>query len=74
MPITKLNQLIREVAFPSYSMIQEKEKELRYYFLKNIRLISKVLLPKTEIGDLIGILVSGAYGFSASPQYFLIEE
>ena len=35
------------------------------------RLGSKVLLPKTEIGDLIGILASGAYGFSASPQYFL---
>ena len=35
------------------------------------RLGSKVLLPKTEIGDLVGILASGAYGFSASPQYFL---
>ena len=45
MPTIKLNQLIREVAFPSYSMIQEKEKELRYYFLKNIRLISIVLFP-----------------------------
>ena len=45
MPITKVNQLIREVAFPSYSIIQKKEEELRYYFLKNIRLISIVLFP-----------------------------
>ena len=32
---------------------------------------SKVELPAIEEGDLIGIFVSGAYGFSASPRGFL---
>ena len=32
---------------------------------------SEIELPKTEIGDLVVILQSGAYGLSASPQHFL---
>jgi|TARA_R100000501_G_scaffold13654_5_gene25041 diaminopimelate decarboxylase len=35
------------------------------------RLGEKVDLPETEIGDLIGIFMAGAYGRSASPERFL---
>ena len=28
-------------------------------------------LPRAEIGDSIAVFMSGAYGFSASPQQFL---
>jgi len=34
-------------------------------------LANEINLPKTEIGDLVAILQSGAYGRSASPQEFL---
>jgi len=34
-------------------------------------LASKMVLPQTEIGDLVVILQSGAYGKSASPENFL---
>lgn len=45
LPITKVNQLIREVAFPSYSQIQSDKGKVGYYFLKNIQLSSTVLFP-----------------------------
>ncbi|WP_294334366.1 pyridoxal-dependent decarboxylase, exosortase A system-associated [uncultured Sphingomonas sp.] len=35
------------------------------------RLADRVALPRAEIGDLIAIFASGAYGASASPQAFL---
>ena len=35
------------------------------------RLADRVALPRTEVGDLIAIFASGAYGASASPQAFL---
>ncbi len=35
------------------------------------RLADRVALPRTQIGDLISIFASGAYGASASPQPFL---
>ena len=35
------------------------------------RLGSKVTLPITEVGDLVAILSSGAYGYSTSPINFL---
>jgi diaminopimelate decarboxylase len=34
-------------------------------------LANKMILPKAEIGDLVVILQSGAYGKSASPEHFL---
>ena len=33
----------------------------------------EVLLPRTEVGDLIAIFCAGAYGLSASPQSFLSQ-
>jgi diaminopimelate decarboxylase len=33
----------------------------------------EVLLPRTEVGDLIAIFCAGAYGLSASPQAFLSQ-
>jgi O-antigen/teichoic acid export membrane protein len=45
MPVTKINQLTREITFPVYSYIQEDKKKLGYYFLKNIRLVSLILFP-----------------------------
>ncbi len=35
------------------------------------RLADDVLLPRAEIGDLVAVFLSGAYGLSASPQAFL---
>jgi diaminopimelate decarboxylase len=35
------------------------------------RLATKVWLPTTELGDLIAIFASGAYGYSSSPIHFL---
>lgn len=35
------------------------------------RLADRVALPRAEVGDLIAIFASGAYGASASPQAFL---
>ncbi|GAA0740656.1 MULTISPECIES: pyridoxal-dependent decarboxylase, exosortase A system-associated [Sphingomonas] len=35
------------------------------------RLADRVALPRTQVGDLIAIFASGAYGASASPQGFL---
>jgi diaminopimelate decarboxylase len=35
------------------------------------RLADRVLLPKAEVGDVIAIFASGAYGASASPSAFL---
>ena len=34
-------------------------------------LADKVTLPRAEIGDLVVVFQSGAYGFSASPRGFL---
>jgi diaminopimelate decarboxylase len=34
-------------------------------------LADRVELPRAEVGDLIVVLQSGAYGFSASPVNFL---
>ena len=35
------------------------------------RLGSQVALPRADVGDLVAIFSSGAYGLSASPTYFL---
>lgn len=45
LPINKLNLIIREVAFPSYSAIQSNPLEIRYYFMKNIRMLATFLFP-----------------------------
>ena len=34
-------------------------------------LASKVLLPRAEVGDLVVVFQSGAYGLTASPLRFL---
>jgi diaminopimelate decarboxylase len=36
-------------------------------------LADKMLLPKAEIGDLVAVYQSGAYGYSASPKDFLSQ-
>ena len=33
----------------------------------------EVMLPRTEVGDVIAIFCAGAYGLSASPQAFLSQ-
>jgi diaminopimelate decarboxylase len=35
------------------------------------RLAEKMILPETEVGDLIAVFMAGAYGRSASPEAFL---
>jgi len=45
MPVTKINQLIREVSFPAYSQIQDNKQELGFYFIKNIELVALILFP-----------------------------
>jgi diaminopimelate decarboxylase len=35
------------------------------------RLADRVALPRAEVGDLIAIFASGAYGATASPSAFL---
>jgi O-antigen/teichoic acid export membrane protein len=45
LPVTKINQLIREVAFPAYSHIQNDRERVKAYFLKNIQYISLILFP-----------------------------
>jgi diaminopimelate decarboxylase len=35
------------------------------------RLGDQLLLPRTEVGDVIAVFMAGAYGFSASPSAFL---
>ena len=36
-------------------------------------LADKMLLPKAEIGDLVVVFQSGAYGYTASPIQFLSQ-
>nr|WP_207791186.1 pyridoxal-dependent decarboxylase, exosortase A system-associated [Sphingosinicella soli] len=38
------------------------------------RLGDKVMLPATEVGDVIAVFMAGAYGFTASPTAFLSHE
>ncbi|MBU4034859.1 MAG: lipopolysaccharide biosynthesis protein, partial [Proteobacteria bacterium] len=45
LPISKLNQLIKEVAFSSYSFVQGDKTMIKAYFLKNIRLIAAIIFP-----------------------------
>jgi diaminopimelate decarboxylase len=38
------------------------------------RLADDVVLPPTQVGDVVAIFMAGAYGLSASPQAFLAQE
>jgi diaminopimelate decarboxylase len=38
------------------------------------RLADDVMMPSAEVGDLVAVLLAGAYGLSASPQAFLAQQ
>ena len=38
------------------------------------RLADDVMMPRTEVGDLVAVFLAGAYGLSASPQAFLDQQ
>lgn len=38
------------------------------------RLADDVMMPRTEVGDLVAVFLAGAYGLSASPQAFLAQQ
>ncbi len=40
MPMFKLMSIVNQVAFPAYSIIQHDPKQITYYFLKSLRLIT----------------------------------
>ncbi len=63
LPMNKIVPILNQIAFPTYSRLQNDQKIVQHYFLKSIRIISLIMLPLfAGLGLVSDIFVDFAFG------------